>query len=387
MSYNDRLSPLEDKGLCGDPERIDPPLTLRSQAQQLAKLILDSNHTVAFTGAGISTAVGIPDFRGPKGIWTLQQQQRQQQQQQQQRQQRSHTAAPATPSSTSPTPTPSTQPPPPNLFNSAPPSLTHLCLVALHRTTTPHRLLHHTITQNVDNLHTKSGLPRAHTTELHGNIFVLHCRRCHTHFYQPADVGGMGRRVVGGGVRCEWCGGEVVDNAVDWTTPLPRREFERAEAECRKAELVIVLGSSLRIQPASGLPGMCRWKKGAKGKGKVGGMGGRTGKLVIINLQKTHMDDKCELRVWGKCDDVMRMVCEELGVEIGEWKAGTPMPPYTFPEGTEEEEEDEAGEEEQELAKDNDWKPGSRQGSGSRKRKSLPATEETRRRSERKRKK
>ena len=374
MSYNDRLSPLEDKGLCGDPERIDPPRTLRSQAQQLAQLIRDSKHTVAFTGAGVSTAVGIPDFRGPKGIWTLQQQQRE----------RPITAAsaPSPPSTTAVT----AAAPSANLFNSAPPSVTHLSLVALHHAS----LLHHTITQNVDNLHIRSGLPRSHLTELHGNIFVTHCRACHTHFYHSDDVGGMDRQPVAGR-SCEWCAGPVADNAIDWTTPLPRREFERAESECRRAELVIVFGSSLRIQPASALPGMCRWKKSAGKAGKRGGGkggGGKGGKLVIINLQATHMDDKCELRVWGKCDDVMRMVCQELGVEVGEWRAGTPMLPYTFPEELEEEDEDEEREADKERAKDNDWKPGSKTSNGSsRKRNTPPPSEEPRRRSERKRKK
>ena len=382
MSYNDRLSPLEDKGLCGDPERIDSLVTLRGQARQLAQLIRQSKHTVAFTGAGVSTAVGIPDFRGPHGIWTIQQQQQQQQERQRGQRQQRHSAAAAESASSTNGQSPSAATASPsagvsaNLFNSAPPSFTHLALVALHRSS----LLHHTVTQNVDNLHIKSGLPRSHLTELHGNIFVTHCRRCHTHFYHDEDVGGMGRQAVAGR-SCDWCGGAVIDNAIDWTTPLPRREFERAEVECRKAELVIVFGSSLRIQPAAALPGKCRWKKAA-GKGKKTSKGGRSGKLVIVNLQQTHMDDKCELRVWGKCDQLMRLVCDELGVEVGEWKPGTAMQPYTFPEGTEEEEEDETREKEVDIAKDEDWRPGSRQ-SSSKKRKAAPAAEERTRRSER----
>ena len=353
MSYNDRLSPLEDKGLCGDPERIDSPAALRSQARLLARRIRDSRHTVAFTGAGVSTAVGIPDFRGPAGIWTLQQRE-----------------AAAASTVTAPAPASSSA----NLFNAAPPSFTHMALVALHRSS----LLQHTVTQNVDNLHVKSGLPRSHLTELHGNIFVSLCRACHTHFYHSDDVGGMGRQVLAGR-SCERCGGPVVDNAIDWTTPLPRREFERAEAECRRAELVIVFGSSLRIQPASALPGMCRWKKTGKGAAKAGG----TGRLVIVNLQRTHMDDKCELRLWGRCDDVMRLVCDELAVHVDEWQAGAPLQPYTFPEATEEEDEDEEREVQQDKAKDGDWRPGSGR-SRDRRRATTPEAGQTRR-SERKR--
>ena len=300
-SYNDRLTPLSDKGLCGDPEYVEPPSAVRAKATRLAILLRASHHTVVFTGAGVSTASGIPDFRGPQGLWTLE-------------------AAQATVGKAGKAG--KREEPPPDSFSGAVPSFTHLALVALHRA----GLVQHVVTQNVDNLHVRSGLPRSALTELHGNIFVAHCTACRTHRYHQQDVGGMGCKPLPAEFACGRCGGECVDDAVDWTTPLPRREFARAESELRKAALCVVLGSSLRVSPASGLPSRVRWRKA----------GGERGSLVVVNLQATHLDAKCALRVWGRVDDVMRQLCDDLALSVGAFSEYR-MPPWTY--GAEEEKE------------------------------------------------
>lgn len=89
----------------------------------------------------------------------------------------------------------------------------------------------------------------------------------------------------------------------------------------RRAGVCVVLGSSLRVRPASELPGQVRWKRGRRGEGK----------LVVVNLQATHVDDKCEVRVWGRVDEVMKVVCEELEVEVEEWKERV-MEPWVYEE-------------------------------------------------------
>ena len=67
VNYSDGLSPYEHKGKCGQPEKFDPPEVVVEKVKQLAELIRSCRHLVVHTGAGISTAAGIPDFRGPRG--------------------------------------------------------------------------------------------------------------------------------------------------------------------------------------------------------------------------------------------------------------------------------------------------------------------------------
>lgn len=72
LGYAEKLSFIEDVGNVGMTEYFDPPQLLQEKIERLAVMIQKSKHLVVFTGAGISTSCGIPDFRGPKGIWTLQ---------------------------------------------------------------------------------------------------------------------------------------------------------------------------------------------------------------------------------------------------------------------------------------------------------------------------
>ena len=194
--------------------------------------------------------------------------------------------------------------------------MSHLCLVSLASA----GLVHHIVSQNVDNLHVKSGLPRRLLSELHGNIFVGECRRCRQQHYFQHDLGGMGRRRLT--ARCPSCPSQprLYDDAVDWSTPLPQHEFDRAEAEMRRAELVLCLGSSLRVQPAGSLPRKALFLNGRQARGR----------LVIVNLQQTHLDAHCSIRLWGRCDRVMAELCRLLSVDIPAWDdtRRPPMPPW-----------------------------------------------------------
>ena len=98
------------------------------------------------------------------------------------------------------------------------------------------------------------------------------------------------------------------DRLCDWDSPLPEKELARAEQEHKKADLVIVLGSSLRIRPAGNFP--LKTKRPQKKFGKL-----TPGKIVIVNLQETHIDKQCTVRVFAKCDEVMQLVMKELGIE------------------------------------------------------------------------
>ena len=152
LGYNDRLRKGIHRGLCGDDETEDSAASVERGSVALAQILRGSTNVVVHTGAGISTASGVPDFRGAAGVWTREQQQR---------------------------------PSPQGIaFDEARPSLTHLAIVALYRA----GIVKHVVSQNVDGLHLRSGLPRPALSELHGNIFAEACADCHTHFYRDRDV-------------------------------------------------------------------------------------------------------------------------------------------------------------------------------------------------------
>jgi len=98
------------------------------------------------------------------------------------------------------------------------------------------------------------------------------------------------------------CGGQLRDNTLDWDDALPELELGRTEEHCAHAQLAIVLGSSLRIEPAAS---MCVSTATEYAK-----------QVTIVNLQQTPKDEVATLRIHAKCDEVMRLVMEELGVPI-----------------------------------------------------------------------
>ncbi|XP_016044435.1 NAD-dependent protein deacylase sirtuin-6 isoform X2 [Erinaceus europaeus] len=197
VNYAAGLSPYADKGKCGLPEIFDPPEELERKVWELAQLVWHSSNVVFHTGAGISTASGIPDFRGPRGVWTMAEQ--------------------------GLTPTFDTT------FESAGPSQTHMALVQLERV----GLLHFLVSQNVDGLHVRSGFPRDKLAELHGNMFVEECVRCRTQYVRDTVVGTMGLKATG---------------------RLCTQTKARGLRACRNADLSITLGTSLQIRPSGNLP-------------------------------------------------------------------------------------------------------------------------------------
>jgi NAD+-dependent protein deacetylase sirtuin 6 len=275
MDYNGRLKPIHDKGLCGDAETVEHSVVLNNKLSDLLNLVQSSKYTVVFTGAGISTSCGIADFRGPNGVWT--------------KEQRGEELDVSNP----------------NTFNTAQPSFTHFAIACLIHA----GLFHHVISQNVDGLHLRSGVPEYNLSELHGNIFKEKCSTCGKEYLRTYDVGGMGLNLTGGVCEVPGCKGLLKDMAVDWDTELPTSVFSRAHAELDKADLVLCLGTSLRIRPAGNMPLRVVKPKVARR--------GRTGDMVIVNLQKTHLDRKA-LKIHNYCDDTMKNLCERLGILLKE---------------------------------------------------------------------
>ncbi|XP_048498419.1 NAD-dependent protein deacetylase SRT1 isoform X1 [Beta vulgaris subsp. vulgaris] len=266
LGYAEKLSYIEDVGKVGMVEFFESPGILQEKVEQLANMIQKSKHMVVFTGAGISTSCGIPDFRGPKGIWTLQREGK------------------ALPKAALP-------------FNRAMPSITHMALVELEKAS----ILKFVISQNVDGLHLRSGIPRDKLAELHGDSFMEICPSCGVEYVRDFEVETIGLKETPRRCSDAGCGARLRDTVLDWEDALPQKEMDAAEKHCRMADLVLCLGTSLQITPACNLPLKCL-------------RGG--GKIVIVNLQKTPKDKKASLVIRGLVDKVIGGVMESLILRI-----------------------------------------------------------------------
>ena len=214
---------------------------LKERIRKLAQWMFDSKYLVVFTGAGISTESGLPDFRGPDGIWTRQ--------------------AKGLPTKTRP-------------FTSVEPNAGHRAIVELQDL----GKLKFLISQNVDNLHLRSGIRLELLAELHGNIMKLRCERCQTQIDKSLGIDSCS------------CGGRLVSSVVDFGDPLPQKDLEESFGHSSYCDLFIVVGSSLVVSPANDMPKVAL-RSGAR--------------LVIINQGETPMDRSCHLRFEEKIGEVL----------------------------------------------------------------------------------
>jgi len=257
-----------------DPEQIkeyeDDEATFIEKANLLVEWIKQSNHFIAFTGAGISTSAGIPDFRGPEGVWTLKAQNKQ------------RTA-----------PTTST--------TKAMPTSTHMSLVELQK----RGMLKFLISQNCDGLHRRSGFSQDKIAELHGNSNIEVCSSCGKEYLRdfkataPYAVSVHDHRT---GRNCVLCNGDLVDTIINFGENLSETVLTAGFKNSEKADLCLVLGSSLTVSPACDMP---------KTVGK-----NPYGKLVICNLQKTPLDSHASIKIHSKCDKLMEFVMQRLSIDI-----------------------------------------------------------------------
>ncbi|KAK4594275.1 hypothetical protein RGQ29_018098 [Quercus rubra] len=263
LGFAEKLSYKENVGSVGMSEIFDPPHVLQQKIENLAALIRKSKHLVAFTGAGISTSCGIPDFRGPKGVWTLQHEGK------------------GVPEASLP-------------FHRAMPGITHMALVSLEKA----GILKFVISQNVDSLHLRSGIPREKIAELHGNSFRELCPSCGEEYLRDFEVETIGMKQTSR--HCK-CGARLKDTVLDWEDELPLKELNPAAEQCRMADVVLCLGTSLQITPACDLPFQT-----LRGGGRV----------IIVNLQQTPKDKKASLVIHGRVDKVIAGVMHDLNLQI-----------------------------------------------------------------------
>lgn len=161
-------------------------------------------------------------------------------------------------------------------FATARPSTGHLAIANWHR----RGLTPAVITQNVDNLHQQSGIDPALVVELHGNTTYARCISCRTHY----SLGWVREAfaAAGGAPDCPSCGAPVKTATISFGEPMPQEAMQRAAALVADCDLFVVIGSSLVVWPAAGLP-VLACKHGAR--------------LVIINREPTELDPLADLVV------------------------------------------------------------------------------------------
>jgi NAD-dependent deacetylase len=228
------------------------------QIDALAALIDDAGRVVVFTGAGISTESGIPDFRSPGGIWDrmvpipFQDFLASAEMRRETWRRRFEMG---------------------DLFRAATPNAGHVAVAELVR----RGKASHVITQNIDNLHQASGVPAERIVELHGNTTYAKCLDCGRRF----EIAEMRRLFEANGEVPDCaCGGFVKTATISFGQSMPEDEMHRAREAAQDCDLFLVAGSSLVVYPAAGFP-MVAKHHGAR--------------LAILNREPTEQDDYADL--------------------------------------------------------------------------------------------
>ena len=248
-------------------------MNLEEKIELTAKWIAESKRLVVFTGAGISTDSGLPDYRGPNGVWTR----------------RDKGLAP-----------PKSPP-----WDQVKPNQGHYLIVELLHM----GKLDYLVSQNVDGLHAKSGIPFEKMAELHGNMYFMKCLECGKK--STFEDAGWDKRKWGPGYRtntvrkgqpsCSNCNGRLISSIVNFGDPLPEDELYEAMRRSENADVFFVIGSSLVVTPAANLPGIAK-RKGAK--------------LIILNKGETPYDSVADLRFFNGIADVLPSIVEKVKIKM-----------------------------------------------------------------------
>jgi NAD-dependent deacetylase len=241
-----------------------------SDISRLAELLLGSGRTVVFTGAGMSTESGIPDFRSPGGVWSRMKPidfdaflHNEDARREAWRRAFSGTAG----------------------WVGAKPNEGHFAIARTVRAGKVGLV----ITQNVDNLHQDAGVPAHQVIELHGNASYATCLICGLRH----ELNDLRDPFLEQGTlpACRVCGGIVKTATISFGQPMPVEAMRRAEAASRKCDLFIVLGSSLLVHPAAALPII------AKSSGAA---------LAIVNREPTGIDGNADVVIHAEIGAVLR---------------------------------------------------------------------------------
>jgi len=307
-------------------EYIDSADVLDKKVTKLAALIKKSKYIIAFTGAGISTSAGIPDFRSGintslktgAGKWALEAAKKKGINVDDQKQ--NWTGIMKGPRI------------------KAIPTATHMMLVKLAQMGT----IKYLISQNTDGLHRKSGFPIDKLSELHGNGNLEICGTCGKQYLRDYRVRNkkIARTVNEKRRKIDpneepyarhkhWTGryctatacvnkrrkskkknaGKLYDTVVAFGENLDQTILGNAEQNTKKADLCISMGSSLLVSPARDMPFEIGIKRHIK-----------TSQLCIVNLQKTPLDKVSSIRIFGKTDQFSQLLMKKLNIDIPQWR-------------------------------------------------------------------
>jgi NAD-dependent deacetylase len=245
---------------------------MNSAAVRLADMIGAAKRVTAFSGAGMSTESGVPDFRSPGGVWSRMKPIYFQDfvaSEERRREAWSRVFSGAAG------------------WTGAKPNRGHFALAQLMR----EGKLGAIITQNVDNLHQDAGAPADRIIELHGNAAYAACLACGLrHELEDLRAPFMERGVI---PACRACGGLVKTATISFGQPMPPGPMRRAQAETEACDLFVVLGSSLVVYPAAAFPVEAK-RRGAK--------------LVIVNREPTDQDPLADLVVRGEIGETLAQI-------------------------------------------------------------------------------
>jgi len=234
-----------------------------------AEWISQAKSLVVFTGAGISTDSGLPDYRGPDGVWTRRDMGK----------------------------SPPKSPP----WDQVHPNQGHFLIVDLLKM----GKLNYLISQNVDGLHAKSGIPFEIMAELHGNMYFMKCLTCGKKM--TFEDAGWNKMELGPGYRtnrvkknqpsCPYCNGRLISSIVNFGDPLPEDELYESIRRSENSDIFFVIGSSLVVTPAANMPGIAK-RKGAK--------------LIILNMGETPYDQIADLRFFNPIAEVLPPIVKKV---------------------------------------------------------------------------
>jgi len=267
-STSSNLSKLNDRDII---EYWDKPSKFYESIKKMASIIKDCDNLVIYTGAGISTAAKIPDYRGENGIYTKKDK---------------GVILSLTDSL-------------PKLEETKP-TISHMIIKYLIDIGKCKKV----VSTNIDGLHLKSGIDEEYIAELHGNCFKEECRNCNITYTRSFNC--LSRDSNDDDINkplsdhstnryCDKCNNVLYDTIIHFNEGLNPKAYKDAIFASKKSDVSLVLGTTMLVSPANRIPIL-----------------NSNSKLIIINRQKTPFDSECECRIFGDTDDALLALINEL---------------------------------------------------------------------------